>query len=87
MYRINEDLAKDQRKQVEWEHNGMTVAVTRTIVENGVARTDTLASKYEPWQAVYEVGPGTEIPTAVPSETVVPSAEISATFEFTTTAP
>ena len=65
----------------------MTVVVTRTIVEDGVARTDTLASKYEPWQAVYEVGPGTEVPTAVPSETVAPSAEISATFEFTTTAP
>ena len=86
-YRVNEELAKDQRKQVEWEHNGMTVVVTRTIVEDGVARTDTLASKYEPWQAVYEVGPGTEIPTAVPSETVAPTAEISATFAFTTTAP
>lgn len=66
-YVVNEALAPGQRKQVEWEQKGMTVTVERTIVENGTTRTDTLTSVYSPWQAVYEVGPGTEIPaTATP---------------------
>ena len=40
----------------------MTVTVTRTIVADGTTRTDTLTSNYEPWRAVYLVGPGTESP-------------------------
>jgi len=66
-YVVNDALAPGQRKQVEWEQKGMTVTVERTIVENGTTRTDTLTSVYSPWQAVYEVGPGTEVPaTATP---------------------
>ncbi|MEZ4657779.1 MAG: VanW family protein [Caldilineaceae bacterium] len=61
-YTVDETLAAGQRKQVEWEAQGMTVEVTRTIVENGETRTDTLKSKYRPWQAVYLVAPGTDIP-------------------------
>ena len=53
---------------MDWEKEGMTVNVTRTIVENGTTRTDTLVSNYEPWRAVYLVGPGTEIP-ATPTPT------------------
>ena len=55
----------------------MTVAVTRTIVEDGTTRTDTLTSNYEPWRAVYVVGPGTDIP-ATPTPT---AAEATATPE------
>jgi len=66
-YRVNDALAPGERKQVEWEQKGMTVTVERTIVENGTTRTDTLTSVYFPWQAIYEVGPGTEIAaTATP---------------------
>ena len=61
-YVVDETLAEGEQKQVEWEKDGMTTRVTRTIVENGTTRTDTLESKYEPWQAVYLVGPGTAIP-------------------------
>ncbi|MEZ4713706.1 MAG: VanW family protein [Caldilineaceae bacterium] len=61
-YTVDETLAAGQRKQVEWEAQGMSVEVTRTIVENGETRTDTLKSKYRPWQAVFLVGPGTDIP-------------------------
>lgn len=61
-YKVDESLAKGQMKQVETEHKGMTVNIERVIVENGTTRTDTLVSKYEPWRAVYLVGPGTEIP-------------------------
>lgn len=64
-YVVNESLAPGERKQTEWEQKGMTVSVERTIIENGTTRTDTLTSVYQPWQAVYEVGPGTEIPATV----------------------
>jgi vancomycin resistance protein YoaR len=70
-YVVNEALAPGERRQIEWEQKGMTVTVERTIVENGTTRTDTLTSVYSPWQAVYEVGPGTEIPAT-------PTAAVSA---------
>ena len=78
-YVIDESLAKDEKKQVDWEKEGMTVNVTRTIVENGTTRTDTLVSNYEPWRAVYLVGPGREIsatptPRADATPTVAPAA-------------
>ena len=62
VYTVDDSLAKGQKKQVEWPKEGMTALVKRTIVENGTTRTDTLTSKYEPWRAVYLVGPGTEVP-------------------------
>jgi vancomycin resistance protein YoaR len=61
-YTVDVSLAPGQRKQVEWEKPGMTVTVTRTIVENGTTRTDTLTSRYVPWRAVYLVGPGSDAP-------------------------
>jgi vancomycin resistance protein YoaR len=61
-YRVDESLAPGEIRQVEWEKPGMTVVVTRTIVENDVSRIDTTTSQYQPWRAVYLVGPGTEIP-------------------------
>ncbi|HHY56388.1 MAG TPA: hypothetical protein GYA08_13250 [Chloroflexi bacterium] len=63
IYTVDESLATGQIKQVEWEKEGMSVTVTRTIVENGTTRTDTLKSLYQPWRAVYLVGPGTLAPT------------------------
>ena len=68
VYTVDESLATGQTKQVEWEKEGMSVTVTRTIVENGTTRTDTLKSEYQPWQAVYLVGPGTLTPTPAPEE-------------------
>ncbi len=61
-YVVDETLAPGAQNQVEWEKEGMTTRVTRTIVENGTTRTDTLVSQYQPWRAVYLVGPGTAIP-------------------------
>ena len=83
-YRIDESVAVGQRKQVEWEQKGMTVTVTRTILENGTTRTDTIVSHYQPWRAVYLVAPGTEIPTApTPTETTT----LTATAVVSGTAP
>ncbi|MBW7882711.1 MAG: VanW family protein [Caldilineaceae bacterium] len=73
IYTVDESLAPGQKKQVDWEKEGMTVTVRRTIVENGTTRTDTLTSKYQPWRAVYLVGPGTDIPaTPTPVATATP---------------
>jgi vancomycin resistance protein YoaR len=76
-YRVDESLAPGQQKQVEWEQKGMTVTVTRTIVENGTTRTDTVVSRYQPWRAVYLVGPGTEIPTAAATATLTTTTVIT----------
>ena len=62
LYERDESLAPGSQKQVDWAKKGMTVVVERTIVQDGTTRTDTLTSKYEPWRAVYLVGPGVEIP-------------------------
>ncbi len=76
VYTVDESLAPGQKKQVEWQQQGMTVKVERTIIENGVSRTETLTSKYQPWRAVYLVGPGTEIPA---TPTPVPTGAVSST--------
>ena len=61
-YQIDESLVLGEIEQVEWPKEGMTVQVERTIVEDGTTRTDKITSYYQPWRAVYLVGPGTEIP-------------------------
>ena len=68
LYIVDETLEPGQSQQVEWQKAGMTVVITRTIVENDIPRTDTLRSQYQPWRAVYLVGPGTPIPTPEPNE-------------------
>lgn len=62
VYQEDPALASGQVKQVETAKKGSTVIVERTIVENGASRVDKLVSVYQPWSAVYLVGPGTEIP-------------------------
>ncbi len=73
LYEVDESLATNEQEQVDWAKEGMTVAVERTIIENGETRTETLRSKYQPWRAVYLVGPGVEIP-ATPTPTATPAA-------------
>lgn len=65
-FREDSAVAAGEQKQVEWEKEGKTVTVERKIIENGQERTDTLQSKYQPWQAVFLVAPNT-LPNA-PSE-------------------
>jgi hypothetical protein len=45
----------------------MTVEVTRTLIEGGETRTETLVSKYQPWRAVYLVGSEADIPASARS--------------------
>ncbi|HZW02851.1 MAG TPA: G5 domain-containing protein, partial [Anaerolineaceae bacterium] len=63
-YKENPDLAQGEIKQVDWAAQGADITVDRTVYRNGeVYLTDTFYTHYQPWQAVYEYGPGTEIPT------------------------
>jgi vancomycin resistance protein YoaR len=85
LYTVDESLAPGQTKQVDWQAQGMTVEVTRTIIEGGQSRMETLVSKYQPWRAVYLVGSEADIPAsarAAAAESV--SVESDATDESTT---
>jgi vancomycin resistance protein YoaR len=68
VYRVDESLSTGQKRQVEYAQRGMTVTVERTVSENGQTRVDKIVSKYQPWNAVFLVGPGTDVPqsTATP---------------------
>ncbi len=73
-YQEDPSLAPGQKKQVETAKKGMRVVVKRRITENGQTREEELVSVYQPWRAVYLVGPGTEIPA-----TPTPAPEASST--------
>ncbi len=63
LFEVNDELEKGQIKQVDWAASGADVVVTRTVFKNGaVYFTDQFKTHYEPWQAVCQIGPGTEEP-------------------------
>jgi vancomycin resistance protein YoaR len=92
LYTVDESLAPGERKQVDWAAQGMTVEVTRTIIEGGQTRTDTLVSKYEPWRAIYLVGSPADIPASAQtadadSVSVESDSAVTTTEEATIDAP
>jgi hypothetical protein len=61
VYEENDELKKGKIKQVDWAVDGATVVVTRTVTRDGEKiYQDTFRTKYEPWGAVCEYGPGTK---------------------------
>jgi vancomycin resistance protein YoaR len=63
LYEENPDLDKGEIKQVDWAVDGAEVTVVRTVTRNGeVIIEDVIFTQYQPWRAVYEYGPGTDIP-------------------------
>ncbi len=59
-YEENPDFALGQIKQVDYAAEGATVRVTRTVYRNGeIINEDVITTKYQPWAAVYQYGPGT----------------------------
>jgi len=63
LYRENPELAKGVIKQVDYEADGADVTITRTVYKDGKAYfSDVFRTHYQPWQAIFEYGPGTEIP-------------------------
>jgi vancomycin resistance protein YoaR len=70
LYTENPDLAKDEIKQVDWAVDGADVTVNRTVTRDGtVIHDDVFNTHYIAWQAKFEYGPGTEVPTPEPSPT------------------
>jgi vancomycin resistance protein YoaR len=62
-YIENPKLDEGEIKQVDWAVEGADVTVIRVVYRDGeVYFRDKFITHYQPWQAVYEYGPGTEIP-------------------------
>ena len=60
-YKENEEFQQGEVRQVDWAADGADVSVTRRVNRNGALLfEDTFNTHYEPWQAIYEYGPGTE---------------------------
>jgi vancomycin resistance protein YoaR len=63
LYEPSADLPKGKIKQVDWAKDGMDVVVKRRIkYGDGKVAEQKFVSKYQPWQAIYQYGPGTELP-------------------------
>ncbi len=68
-YKENPDLPEGKIKQVDWAAQGADVTVNRTVYRNEeIHFSDTFFTHYRAWQAVFEYGPGTEIPTPEPKD-------------------
>lgn len=69
LFEVNNELGKNQMKQVDWSANGADVTVTRTVWHNGaVLFQDNISTHYEPWQAVCEYGPDSKNPEKLAQE-------------------
>jgi vancomycin resistance protein YoaR len=65
VYKEDPELAQGEIKQVEWATDGLTSVITRVIrdaASGEVIERKEFKSKFRPWNAVYLVGPGTEVP-------------------------
>jgi len=69
LYEENPSLAEGKIVQVDWEAEGADITVTRQVWRDGIIiHNDTIKTHYLPWRAVYQYGPGTDVPTPEPSE-------------------
>ncbi|MEI8132052.1 MAG: VanW family protein [Leptolinea sp.] len=75
LYKENPELEKGDIQQIDWAADGADVTVRRTVTKNGQPYLeDDFITHYQPWQSVFEYGPGTEnIPTPSPEETATPT--------------
>ena len=70
LYEENPDLDEGEIKQVDWAVDGADVSITRQVYRDGtLISDDTFNTHYLEWQAKYQYGPGTEVPTPEPTET------------------
>ena len=61
IYEENPELAKGEVKQVDWAVEGATVTVTRRVYRDGRELwEDIFKTKYQPWAAICQYGPGTK---------------------------
>jgi vancomycin resistance protein YoaR len=69
LYRENPDLPKGKIVQVDYSAKGLDVVVFRTVRRNGeVVQEDRIKTHYLPWRAIYEYGPGTDLPEGAHTE-------------------
>jgi len=69
LYEENPDLSKGEIHQVDWAADGADITITRTVLRDGQDYlSDTYTTHYLPWRAVYQYGPGTDVPTPEPTE-------------------
>jgi vancomycin resistance protein YoaR len=69
LYEENPELAEGVIKQVDWAVDGADVTITRQVYRDGVLiHDDVVSTHYVSWQAKYQYGPGTEVPTPEPTE-------------------
>jgi vancomycin resistance protein YoaR len=70
LYEENSELSQGEIKQIDWAVDGADVSVTRRVYrDNVLIYDDIFNTHYLPWQAKYQYGPGTEVPTPEPTET------------------
>jgi len=63
LYKENSDLEEGEIEQVDYQADGMDVVVTRTVTRDGqILHEDVVKTHYLPWRAIFEYGPGTELP-------------------------
>lgn len=77
VYQVDPSLPPGTRKQVDWPAEGMDVTVKR-VIKDGSGRVigrDTFVSRYQPWRAVYLVGPTVEV---TPTPEPIPASEAEA---------
>jgi len=70
VYQVDPSLPPGVRKQVDWAAEGMDVTVKRVIKDSSgkVIGRDVFVSHYQPWRAVYLVGPTPEAASAPQGE-------------------
>jgi vancomycin resistance protein YoaR len=64
----NPDLPEGSCKQTDYPGDGADITVTRSVTLNGQRLKlpgDNIKTHYEPWQAVYQYGPGTTNPESL----------------------
>ncbi len=62
----NPDLPPGTCTQTDYAGDGADITVTRSVSRGGsVLFTDSIKTKYQPWQAVYQYGPGVDDPQAL----------------------
>jgi len=74
LFEENADLPAGTCKKVDYAANGADITVTRTV-HNASGQTiidELFQTNYEPWQAVYQYGPGTENPQALVAQDLCP---------------
>ncbi len=66
LFQENADLPAGTCKQVDYAGDGADITVNRSVSRGGeLLFTDSINTHYQPWQAVYQYGPGVDDPQAL----------------------